>query len=348
VADLGQTLIEQVHRTLEVDDPWTTRTERSFSWIAHRLEQTVSTHRGIQDGEFVLFKLCAETAVVDSVSAPEAIVDHVLSDLNRHSFGSCYSFSASERRIYATTNIWAHQDTAGWRANTFGAYVVGQLTFAEAEADFLAERCAGTVARRAHPASGHRDRPDELLDVFGDVIAPKGQEPSLYRNAFEFEGVADALKQSERVATLGGSADGIALESSFDDYTSISILSSTYRHRLLGAGLSTCLQLPISITLEEGHRIAAMLNRRERDSGPIGGQGHFGAWCVDQGAAGGIAVSYRSFLPNILHLNGLIMDTATECISRMLWADQTMNSKPTTESAWKRLAKRFGVSGRQD
>jgi hypothetical protein len=42
------------------------------------------------------------------------------------------------------------------------------------------------------------------------------------------------------------------------------------------------------------------------------------------------------------------MDTSTACIARMRWADQTMNPKPTTESAWKRLAKRFGVSGRED
>jgi hypothetical protein len=283
------------------------------------------------------------------VSASEATVDRILSDMNRHAFGNCYSFAPSERRIYATTSTWVHQDTAGWRSNIFSAYVIGQLCLAEAEADYLADKCGGTVARRKHPVSGYRDQPDDMLNVADDVIAPEGQEPSLYSNAFEFEAVADAVKRSERVATLGSSADGIALECSFDDYTAISILSSTYKHRLLGAGLSACLHLPISITPEDGHRIAAMLNRRERDSGPVGGQGHIGAWCVDQGpAGGGDAVTYRSFLPNLIYRNGLIMDTSLACIARMLWADQTMNSKPTTESPWKRLAKRFGVGGLED
>lgn len=348
MADLGQSLIEQVHRKLQVDEQWTTRKDRSFSWIGHRLEQTVSTPRPIQDGEFIMFKLCAETVVVDSVSASDSAVDRILSDLNRHSFGNCYSFNPSNRRIYATTSAWVHQDTADWRSNIFGTYAIGQLCFAEAEADFLADKCAGKVALRAHAVSGHRVQPDDMLNVADDVIATKGQEPSLYGNAFEFEAVADAAKSSERVATLGSSAEGIALESSFDDYTAISILSSTYKHRLLGAGLSVRLQLPTSITPEDGHRIAGMLNRRERDSGPLGGQGHIGAWCVDRGAAGGHAITYRSFLPNLTYLNGLIMDTSMACIARMRWADQTLNSKPTTESAWKRLTKRFALGGRED
>lgn len=348
MADLGQSLIEQVHRKLQVDEQWTTRTDRSFSWIGHRLEQNISTPRPIQDGEFLMFKLCAETVVVDFVSASDSDVDRILSDLNRHSFGNCYSFNPSDRRIYATTSVWVHQDTAGWRSDIFGTYAIGQLCFAEAEADFLADKCAGKVALRAHPVSGQRDQPDDMLNVADDVIAPKGHEPSPYRNAFEFDAVADAAKSSERVATLGSSAEGVALESSFDDYTAISVLSSSYKHRLLGAGLSACTQLPTSITPEDGHRIAAMLNRRERDSGPVGGQGHIGAWCVDRGPAGGDAVTYRSFLPNLAYLNGLIMDTSMACIARMRWADQTMNAKPTTESAWKRLAKRFGVTGRED
>jgi len=344
VADLGQTLIERVHRKLQIDEHWTTRSDRSFTWIGYRLEQTISADRALQDGEFTLFKLSAETAVVDSVSAPEAVVDQVLSDLNRHSFGSCYSFAQAERKIYATTNIWVHQETADWRTNVFDTYAIGQLCFAEAEADYLADKCAGEVAARLHPKSGYREHPDDMLIVVDDLFAVKGQEPSPYADEFEFEGVADFAKRSDRVATLGGSAEGIALESSFDNHTAISILSSTYKHRLLGSGLSACLHLPTVITPADGYRIAAMLNRRERYSGPFGGQGHIGAWCVDQTPSSGIAVTYRSFLPNLIYMNGLIMDTAMACATRMRWADMTLNSKLTEESGWASLAKRFGAA----
>ena len=320
MADLGQTLIERVHRKLQVDEHWTTRSDRSFSWIAHRLEQTISADRGLQDGEFTLFKLSAETPVVDLVSASEAVVDHVLSELNRHSFGSCYSFAIAERRIYATTNIWVHIETADWRTNVFDTYAIGQLCVAEAEADYLADKCAGEVAVRSHPQSGYREQADDMLNIVDALFAVKGHEPSPYADEFQFEGVADFAKRTDRIATLGGSAEGIALESSFDNYTAISILSSTYKHRLLGAGMSACLQLP------------------------LGGQGHIGAWCVDQTPSGGIAVTYRSFLPNLIYVNGLIMDTSVACATRMRWADMTLNSKPTEESGWIRLAKRFGAA----
>ena len=344
MADLGQTLIERVHRKLQVDEHWTTRSDRSFSWIGHRLEQTISADRGLQDGEFTLFKLSAETPVVDSVSASEAVVDHVLSELNRHSFGSCYSFAIAERRIYATTNIWVHLETADWRTNVFDTYAIGQLCVAEAEADYLADKCAGEVAVRSHPQSGYREQADDMLNIVDALFAVKGHEPSPYADEFQFEGVADFAKRTDRIATLGGSGEGIALESSFDNYTAISILTSTSKHRLLGSGLSACLCLPTLITPEDGHRIAAMLNRLERNSGPFGGQGHIGAWCVDQTPSGGIAVTYRSFLPNLVYMNGLIMDAAMACATRMRWADMTLNSKPTEESGWIRLAKRFGAA----
>jgi hypothetical protein len=348
MTDLGQALIQRIHSKLQVDEQWTTRTERAFSWIAHRLEQVVSTSRPIRDGEFTLFMLSAETAVVDSVGAPEPIVDRALSDLNRHSFGSCYSFSVVERRIYSTSNTWIHEGTADWRTGLFDTYVIGQLCFAEAEADYLADKCQGQVALRAHPTFGYREQPDDMLNVVDDLIAPKGQEPSRYRNAFEFEGVAEASRRSERVATLGGSAEGIALECSYDDYTAISILNPTYGHRLLGAGLSSCIRLPMSISPEDGYRIAGMLNRREKSAGPIGGQGHLGAWCVDNAPTGGDVVTYRSFLPNLVYMNGLIMDTSMACVARMRWADQTLNAKSSRESAWARLTRRFALGSSEE
>lgn len=348
MADLGEQIIDQVHSKLQIDECWTNRKIRSFSWIAHRLEQTVSTNRPIQDGEFILFKLSAETAVVSAVRAPDSVVYQVLSNLNQHSFGSCYSFDKSTQQIYATTNIWVHEQTAGWRSNIFDTYVIGQLCFAEAEADFIAEKCSGIVAVKDHPISGYRHEPDSMLDVIDELVSPKGQEPSRYSNAFEFEAVSDSAKLGELVATLGSSAEGIALESSFDNYTAISVLNSSYKHRLLGAGLSTWVRLPNEIDTEDGYRIASMLNLKEREIGPIGGQGHMGAWCVDESALGVKTITYRSFLPNIIYIDGLIMDTAMACVARMRWADRMMNAKQTTESAWKRLTKRFGVGAKEE
>jgi hypothetical protein len=73
-----------------------------------------------------LYKLKAETVVVDSVTASETTVNQILSELNQHSFGNCYSFDKSESRIYATTSTWIHKETAGWRSNMFDLYAIEQ------------------------------------------------------------------------------------------------------------------------------------------------------------------------------------------------------------------------------
>lgn len=345
MADLGQAALQKVFKDLQIDEQWSTQRDRAFTWIAHRMEQTVSVSRPIQDEDVTLFLLTAETVVVEAVGAPEPVVEQTLSDANRFSFGSCYSFDQSRQRIVATTRCWLHEGTTDWRAPIFGMYAIGQLCFAETEADYLANRCRGSVAVCAHPQSGLRQVADDMLNAVDEVYAPAGLETSRYRNEFEFDAVADAAKQSAFAATLGGTADGIALECSFDDYTAIAIVSSDAKHRRLGAGLSVRLQLPMSISDQDGARIAAALNRYERDDAPE--PHHAGAWCVDLSPVGNRAVTYRSFLPNWMYRNGLILDVSTACVARMRWADRKLNGQPTRDNAWNRLAKRFGFGGRE-
>lgn len=343
--DLGQAALLKVSKDLQIDEQWSIRQDRAFSWIAYRMEQTVSVSRPIQDEEITLFLLTAETVVVENVSAPEPDIERALSDVNRFAFGSCYSYDQPRSRIVATTRCWVHEGTNDWRTPIFGMYAIGQLCFAETEADYLADRCGGSVAVCAHPQSGLRQVADDMLNAVDEVFAPAGLEASRYRNEFEFDAVADAAKQSAFAATLGGTADGIALECSFDDYTAIAIVSSDAKHRRLGAGLSVRLQLPMEITDQDGARIAAALNRFERDDSPE--PHHTGAWCVDISPVGNRAVTYRSFMPNWMHQNGLILDVSTACVARMRWADRKLNGQPTPDNAWDRLAKRFGFGGRE-
>jgi hypothetical protein len=342
-ADLGQAALQTIFKDLQIDEKWSTHRDRAFTWIAHRMEQTITVSRPIQDDEVSLYLLTAETVVVNGVGALEPVVEQTLSDVNRFAFGSCYSYDKSKRCIVATTRCWVHEGTKDWRTPIFGMYAIGQLCFAETEADYLADRFRGSVAVCVHPQSGLRQVADDMLNAVDELFAPAGLEASRYRNEFEFDTVADAAKLSAFAATLGATADGIALECSFDDYTAIAIVSSEAKHRRLGAGLSVRLHLPMEITDQDGARIAAALNRYERDDAPE--PHHTGAWCVDIGPLGNRAVTYRSFMPNCMYQSGLILDVSTACVARMRWADRKLNGQPTHDNAWNRLAKRFGVGG---
>ena len=299
--DLGQKTVRQTYDRLQIDNEWSMSDDRSFSWIAHRLEQTVSATREVRDNKFGLFGLKAETPVVENVKADTKVVYAALSDLNRFAFGNCYSFLPEEGRIYSTMAMWIHEDTAEWRSQLFDLYAIGQLCLAETEADYLADRCAGEVAIRTHRTSGRRETQDGMLETLEDIVAPKGYEANQFVNDFEFDAVAEAAKRSPIVATLGSSSDGIALECGFGDYTSLSLVTADKPHRRLGVGLTVRLQVPTEVEMEDGCRIAATLNRHERSAGPVAP--HTGAWCVDFTAAGGRAVTYRSFLPNLAFRN---------------------------------------------
>ena len=344
MTDPGQQLLEKVFKTLQIDDAWSERGDRCFSWIAYRLQQRVLVHRPVDDDGFTLYKMVAETTVIENVQATAGKVDEVLSDLNRFAFGSAYSYDPQKKSISSTTSTWIHDETAGWRGRLFEMFCMGQLCFAETEADFLAERCGGVVARRVHPVSGLRQYPDDMLNFIEDYFIPGNNAPNRFENPFEFEAVADMAKTNSFLATQGADAHGIALERCFDDWTAISILTSSIKHRRVGVGVTSIIQLPNIITEVEGHLICASLNRNERDAGPLAS--HFGAWCIDRAPSGRPAVTYKGFYPSLAYQDGLILDLALICNRRMEWADQQINARPTRGNAWERLAQRLGMGKR--
>jgi hypothetical protein len=343
VTDLGAEALQSVFEELRIDEAWTTRDERSFSWIGDRLAQTISASKMVEDGEFSLSRLMADCVVVESVNAPEDVILSVLSKINRHAFGSCYSYYPAERQVFATTSVRIHSETARSRTKSFAAYAIGQLAFAEAEADYIAHKLSGRVAARRHPSSGERPDRDDMLNVLTQIFMPRGQASSQFARRCEFEAVAEASEHSPFAATLGASEDGIALETAFADYTTLSMLHAKAKHRLLGSGLVCTVQIPTEITHESGCRIAALLNRQEREEGPS--VPHYGAWCVDSAGARTIAVTYRSFVPSVLYGDGLAMDAAFSCVGRARWVDLVLNAVVSPPSAWEQLAGRLGLKG---
>jgi hypothetical protein len=344
VTDLGTEALQSIFAGLFLDEAWTTRDERSFSWIGDRLAQTISASPMVEVEGVSLSRLVADCVVVESVRASDELIVSVLSDLNRHAFGSCYSYYPDERQVLGTTSVRIHSETAEWRTRSFAAYATGQLIVAEAEADYIAHKLSGRVAVRRHPSSGERSNRDDRLNDVTDMFIPEGQAPSKFASRLEFETIAEAVQNSPFAATLGGSEDGIALETTFDEYTALSMLYPRAKHRLLGSGLLCTVQIPTEITHESGCHIAALLNRQEREGGPRAP--HYGAWCVDSAGAGNIAVTYRFFVPNGLYRNGVAMDAAVSCVARARWVDLVLNTEMSPPNAWEQLARRFGLRRR--
>ena len=93
--DIGLGAVDSLFEQLRVDDEWSNREDRMFSWLAHRLEQTVRASPPFTEGSLLLVRLEAPTVVVDKVSADKESVNRLLAVLNRHSLGSAYSYPNS-------------------------------------------------------------------------------------------------------------------------------------------------------------------------------------------------------------------------------------------------------------
>jgi hypothetical protein len=340
MSDVGLEALQKIHKELLIDEEWTERGERVFAWVGHRLRQTVKASKVFEDGGAVLSRLSAETVVVEEVTAAEENVLRVLSELNKHALGSAYSYAATEATIVATAGAYVHADTFGWRTPQFAGYVIAQLAIAETEADYLADRTGGHVAARKHETHGMRKTADDMLNVLEDVFAAEGRARSKFENAFEFETIADIARGSPRVATLGGVAKGIALETAFGEETSLAIMRTDSPHRRIGHGLAVELRLPMNVTREEADRIADYLNRMEAlgDVDTL----HYGAWYCDERPDYRRSIAYRMFLPNRFYLAGISQDASYCCVGRARWADRVLNGVVSEAKPWELLAKRIG------
>lgn len=340
MSDVGLEALQKIHKELLIDEQWTERGERVFAWVGHRLKQRVRASKVFEDGGAVLSRLSAETAVVEGVTAAEEEVLRVLARLNRHALGNAYSYLPAESTIVATAGAYVHADTLGWRIPQFAGYVIAQLAMAETEADYLADQAGGEVALKAHETHGMRDSVDDMLNVLEDVFAADGRAKSRFENAFEFETIADIARGTPRVATLGGSATGIALEVAFGQETSLAVLQTDVPHRRIGHGLAVTLRLPINVTREEADRIAGFLNRKEAigDVDTL----HYGAWYCDERPDYRRSVAYQMFLPNRFYLAGISQDASYSCVGRARWADRVLNGEVSEARPWELLAERCG------
>ena len=346
MTDIGTSAIDQVFKDLLIDDEWSTRDERAFSWIGHRLKQTVTAGKLFDDDGIVLSRLTASTVVAKEVEASEEDVFRHLARLNRHAIGSAYSYDPVEREIRSTAIAYVHDETAAWRSQQMGVFTILQLCIAEGEADYIAHKCNGSLAVEAHPSNGLRRVRDDMLNVLDTNIAKEGSGPSRYIDKFEFDAIAEMTKQTDKLASLGGSESGVAIETPFGDFTSLTFVATDEPHRRAGSGLVVRLHLPTKASPDEADRICAVLNRAEHSA--YSAATHYGAWCWDEWPNVGRAITYKLFVPNAVYRQGISQDAACSMAKRAIWVEGFLNAEHASGSAWDILAERFGFSRGED
>lgn len=345
MSDIGPDLLAHVHKTLLIDEQWTVRGAREFTWLGHRLFQRIHVSESFQSFDLEVCQLTASTVVVDDVSEPEATVEAVLNDVNRHVVGGAYSFDSESGQIVATAGAVVHEQTRVWRTAEFAQFAILQLCAAETEASYLAGRTGGRLAMREHPTEGLRHAPDDMLTVLDRLIAVQGSEPTRFAVETEMHEAADTIGRGP-LATFGATANELVFEAGFGDTTSLVTLLTDEPHRRAGNGMTVRLNLPLRGNAPELQHLANMLNAYEAQGHPR--SAHYGAWCCDDWPMASQALSYNLFVPNAFYRPGLILNIATSISGRAMWVDRVVNETPTAVNPWVEIARRFGWSSDED
>lgn len=334
MTDVGTKALEAVLQSLQPDERWLEKDDRSFTWLPFRLTQTVSASPVFDAGGVALSRLTARTIVAERVTAPDLVVCRVLSELNRHALGSGYAYLPRAQRIEATAVAFVHAETVEWRALQFAGFAMLQLGMTQAEARYIADTCAATVPAVSDPDRGRPEDPDPFVGSIDQQWAGLGRAASRFRDRDEFSTIQHVVEHSMRAVTRGAREDGIEVEFPFGEETSFARLDAADPHRRIGNGLRVRLFLPVEGTADEQLERANALNQAEA----LGGSEtmHYGAWCLDAGAAGERdtpLLQYQMFMPNGFHRVGVAQDASYGVARRAQWVDWGMHGEASTDDS---------------
>ena len=336
--DTGNETLSRIHKVLQIDEEWTTRRDRGFTWWAHRLPHHIDAGPAIDDRGIVVTRITSRIPILRNVQAAPHVVEQVLADLNCLSDSYCYVYDPESRSIDSVQSGLVHEQTMNWRPRLLASLFMVQLEHAEKDATALRRALRARIASSGHPARGRRKEPDAMLEVIHFYFLTYGEGDNHFASKFEFETI---VEQTERInaVSFGASETGVCIEVPFGDSTALITLIASERNPRIGQGLGVFLQLPIFTTFDECAWLAAWLNRREA-------AGEFlspftGAWSVKK-AGDSCTVARCSFIPNALHLPGLALDAACGAIRKLRQVNALFNPGVPEPRAWDVIARRMG------
>jgi hypothetical protein len=315
-ADVGPDLLDFVFQSMRIDEAWSVREPRAFTWWGHRLAQRVRAEPARKSEGFAVVRLGAETDLLRDVPNTRDLAGR-LAALNRYASMSAFVWDPERASITLKCAAYAHPGTTGWLKLLFAAACALQAADSHIKADGLAQLLGGRPAVSHHPASGPRPRPDDMLFVIEQVFAPAGARPAPYSKR-DFAAAA----RSSVVPWLRSEADKLSLRGvlrSPDSRggTGVLTMSAEPRHPQLGSGLLSVLSIPYELDPALLLALSHELNLAEATTASA--RSHFlGAWCPAPEPSR--ALAFASFIPSAACRPALIEAMALSMAARAAWA----------------------------
>lgn len=346
----GEKAIQWLFRDqLQVDEEWSVRTKRGFTWWADKNAQHVEII-GVE--ETVPGEPDYLLSVRTEVAAGIDLTPQVLNMLNDHvmpnSAMAGVVHDANTRTLSLCSLVKVHERIQGWMLPIVSTAAAMQLSEASTTWPELATKLGGRFAVSGHPRNGRRSTPDEILGV-GPTLAAVGGDGSRWQEEEFEEAVA---RHMQRPPSLGASCggQGLTVELPYGRASSLcELLGDRADHPQWGGGLMVRQQFPLAAIAEvDGARLALTLNAEELTRRPSGYG--FGSYCYCPSASSksqGGTINFIGLFPNVLHKPGLLPNLYFACTGRAAAMEQRLlgasaGAGVSPESAFSRITKFFG------
>jgi hypothetical protein len=334
--DVGPEIVEFLFDSMHVDDEWSVRESRGFTWWAHTLAQRVWAEPPRDSLGTTVVRVHAQTALFREVAESDEALQR-LGVLNQVASLSAFILDPGSRRVALHCAMTLHAETLDWGKRLLAGAVGAQAADAHVKAD-TAPLFQGTPDTSSHPRNGLRPEADDMLNVLQAIFVPKGAGTSPF--------TGPDLARAERLlsqAGVVGFADAAALTAEFPftgwrpavmgrmtgepgpPETALLRVDTKARHPQLGSGAFLHLALPVNIGQPEAAAIAMRLNRGEATQ--LADAHFLGAWCPDRPRG----LAFVSFMPAAVYRPGLLDVMIMDAGLQARWAREALEAEGLLE-----------------
>ena len=306
--DHGIQLVKKIFKDMNIDEEWSIKTDRGFTWWGHQYAQRIWAEQPVEDNGFHVAKVNAETEILKYPSRSIETETLLAVEMLKASLSGLVIDHEADR-ITLRCSAYIHEDNNNWLGRVFSLAAIMQLIEAENKGDILAMFLELQADKSMHPRSGLRNDVDDMLNVIDQVVIPEGEKPFQSIGEFEFRRTADILNSQNLISTA--SETGLSAYLPFCDDTALLQVDTEQEHPELGNGLLFRLFLPPEKIDIDGSFVMD-LNSMEQNAFP---SGHFlGSWCLGPIGENLHTAVYVTFIPAVVCSPGILYNM---CISTM-------------------------------
>lgn len=181
MSDIGLRVLDSLYEQLMIDDQWSVRRERGFTWWSYRLAQHVEVGKPVESQGLTV---CVVRIWTDLVREADPPTDPpaMLGPINAQTSLNALVWDSETATISECCTAVVHDEIFGWMSKGLATASILQNASATNRARGIAEMTGGVPAVSNHPASGQRADIDDILDV-PQVVVREGQESSRFTGA---------------------------------------------------------------------------------------------------------------------------------------------------------------------